>query len=458
MKNRQMRKAAFAAFLTAAALMLTGCSAEDVSYAITEFTTYVTKDSGEKPAADSDIAPAGSVSQAESSSAAVPDSQPAQLLPAAAATDPASVTEIPVQEEQVTTASDLGDPIEPAGSLSGFAYDQLDESVRDIYAQLYAGISQRKSEFTIRAKDTEDIKPALSAIMTDCPQFFWIDGNANMSGFRSLGIWRITLNFTVEPDQIDGIESRIEQKVQEYLSMIPEGADDYEKVRLAYKYIIDTTDYDLESEDNQNIQSVFLNGISVCAGYSRAFKYLMDRVGIWCGYVEGTIADTGEGHAWNVVRLGDVYTYVDPSWGDPTYGEDDTDARRLDIIYDYLCLTTDEMNRVRHVPDGVWELPECTDRTYDYYIRNGMYQEGYDEDSISRVLWNAVDNAEDVVYYKFSDEDSYLRAKEALFPEGEDRESLLNAPIRQRMEWDEVSSLRYYYSCSDELWIIKIYW
>ncbi len=457
MRSRLIRRAGAAAALVLALSTLTGCSPAGVSETIQQFTSYLTGEEppqsgtdasgGESRAASEDAVQEAAVTESVGSAAAGQESS------ASVSADADSG-----QTEQKTTAADLGDPIQPADSLSGFAYDQLDSAIQEVYAQLYAGISQKKKEFTIRAKDTEDIKPALSAIMTDCPQFFWIDGNANMSGFRTLGIWRITLNYTVEPGEIEGIQARIEEKVQEYLSLLPENATEYDKVKTAYKYIIDTTDYSLDSEDNQNIQSVFLNGISVCAGYSRAFKYLMDRVGIWCGYVEGVISDTQEGHAWNVVRIGDIYTYVDTSWGDPTYGEDDTDARRLDIIYDYLCLTTEEMNRVRHVPDGIWELPECTDRTYDYYVQNGMYHEDYSSDAVSRVLWNAVDNALDVVYYKFADESSYLSAKEALFPTDEDQESLLNAPIRQRMEWDEVMSLRYYYSCSDELWIIKIYW
>ena len=144
--------------------------------------------------------------------------------------------------------------------------------------------------------------------------------------------------------------------------------------------------------------------------------------------------------------------------GDPTYGEDNTDAKRLDIIYDYLCLTEEEMLRARHVPDPSLALPEAGGRDYDYYILNGCYQEGYDRERISRALWHAVDEAESVVYLKFSDEASYNEALYALFPEGEDRESLIDAPMRQRMEWDEISSIRYYYSCSEELYIIKIYW
>ena len=353
----------------------------------------------------------------------------------------------------------FGFPVGGTDGLSGFAYDQLEENVQSVYAQLYTGVSERKQKFTLNASDTEDIKSALSALIIDHPEFFWIDGNAGMSGYKALGIWQISLDFTVNADEIDSIAARIDEKANEYLASLPEGASDYDKVKAAYEYIIRTTDYDTSSRNNQNIMSVFLDGRSVCAGYARALQYLLKKAGVWCAYIEGTTGASMEGHAWNLVYIDGVYTYVDPSWGDPTYGEDATDASRLEIIYDYLCLTSDELMRIRHIPTGVYALPECTDTRFDYYRLNGLFYEGFDPDAVSGAVWHAVDEAERSVFFKFSDFESYQMAVDALFPaEGDEAESLLDAPIRQRMEWDAASSMRYYYSCSDELWIIKIYW
>ena len=303
------------------------------------------------------------------------------------------------------------------------------------------------------------LRKVYNAVIFDHPEFFWIDGNAGMSGYKALGIWQISLDFTVNADEIDSIETRIDEKANEYLASLPEGASDYDKVKAAYEYIIRTTDYDTSSRNNQNIMSVFLDGKSVCAGYARALQYLLKKAGVWCAYIEGTTGASMEGHAWNLVYIDGVYTYVDPSWGDPTYGEDATDASRLEIIYDYLCLTSDELMRIRHIPTGVYALPECTDTSFDYYRLNGLFYEGFDPDAVGGAVWHAVDEAERSVFFKFSDFESYQMAVDALFPaEGDEAESLLDAPIRQRMEWDAASSMRYYYSCSDELWIIKIYW
>ncbi len=343
--------------------------------------------------------------------------------------------------------------------LKHFSYNRLDDEAKLIYQQLYSAIADGKSEFKISASNSDLIGPALSAILADHPEFFWIDGTASMSGFKLLGIWTISLGLNIGEDEIEGVRQAIEAKADEYLGMLPSDAGDYEKVRAAYEYIIGSTDYSLSGIQNQNIQSVFLYGESVCAGYARAFKYLLDRAGVDCAYIEGTIeGEAEEGHAWNLVSIDGTYTYVDPSWGDPTYGEDNTDAKRLDIIYDYLCLTGEEMRRARHIPSYADDLPDCSSNRWDYYILGGMYYPEYSRDALSRALWHAVDEEESVVCMKFATEEAYQEALYALFPGEDGPESLLTEPMRQRMEWDELSSMRYYYSCQDELRIIKIYW
>ncbi|MDO5702920.1 MAG: hypothetical protein Q4G47_06170 [Lachnospiraceae bacterium] len=364
-----------------------------------------------------------------------------------------------VARDEEEAFSLFGYPVSAAEGLSGFAYDQLSPDVQHVYSQLYTGITDLRSEFTVRAGGSEEIKSAITAIMVDHPEFFWLDGSASMNGFTTFGIWQVKLDFNMDAADIPTVREAIENRALQYELALSPDAGDYEKVKAAYEFIIDITDYVADSPQNQNIQSVFINGMSVCAGYGRALQYLLGRVGVWCAYIEGTTGTEAEGHAWNLVNIDGVYAYVDPSWGDPTYGEDETDAARLAIIYDYLCLTTDEMLRTRHIADGNYELPLASDRTYDYYVMNGMFYDGFDSGDVSSAIWRAVDEGRNSVFFKFSDSYSYYAAKSALFPAAEDGiESLLDAPIRQRMEWDESTSMRYYYSCSDDLWIIKVYW
>ena len=59
---------------------------------------------------------------------------------------------------------------------------------------------------------------------------------------------------------------------------------------------------------------------SVCEGYARAFKYILDDLGIPCIIVCGVGTNTNgdtEKHAWNYVYLNNNWYAVDVTWDDP---------------------------------------------------------------------------------------------------------------------------------------------
>ena len=97
------------------------------------------------------------------------------------------------------------------------------------------------------------------------------------------------------------------------MSGADEEADQYAKVKYVYDTIIRETDYDPASPDNQNVYSVFVNNRSVCQGYAKAIQYLLNRLGVECTLVLGTVesGEGQEGHAWNLVKVDGEYYYVD---------------------------------------------------------------------------------------------------------------------------------------------------
>lgn len=343
---------------------------------------------------------------------------------------------------------------EPDNAFSHFYYDQLSDAQKETYRQLYSNISARKKQFNVNCERVSDIETCLKAVMNDHPEFFWINSGAEIYGARGGGREQVTLTFNVDESEIDGIRQKIDACVRDFESGIGKNDTTYSKVRAAYEYIIYHTDYRLNSSQDQNIQSVFLNHYSVCAGYSKAFQYLLHQLGIPCTYVSGTISDNGASHAWNLVQIDGVNTYVDVTWGDPTYQENQEDSRRLKIVYDYLCFTTDEMNRSGHVPDPAFSLPDCTSTTYDFYRRLGDYFTSYDGSEIQKHLYSTVRSGESITYLKFASDDIYQRALSNLFGTS----GLIADPLQEKMTRDGTGSIRYYYSKSDEFRTIKIFW
>ena len=83
-------------------------------------------------------------------------------------------------------------------------------------------------------------------------------------------------------------------------------------------YVADNTDY-VNTDDDQYIDSVFVNHQSVCAGYAKAVQYLALRHGIPCVYITGEAEDflgTGGRHAWLAAYVDGEVRFYDPTWYD----------------------------------------------------------------------------------------------------------------------------------------------
>ena len=107
---------------------------------------------------------------------------------------------------------------------------------------------------------------------------------------------------------------------------------------------------------NQSAYSALVNGRTVCAGYARAFQYLLQQMDIPCYYCTGY---AGEAHAWNIVALDDGYYNVDVTW-------DDSDGGR----YDYFNKTdTDYADSHIRQELSVY-LPPCNGSVYRNLERN----------------------------------------------------------------------------------------
>ena len=98
--------------------------------------------------------------------------------------------------------------------------------------------------------------------------------------------------------------------------------NDYEDIKMVHDYLVENIEYDtsLQEKNIYNIYGALVNKKSVCEGYARAFKYLLDGLGIESTMVIGKgINSSGqsENHAWNYVKLENNWYAVDCTWDDP---------------------------------------------------------------------------------------------------------------------------------------------
>ena len=139
----------------------------------------------------------------------------------------------------------------------------------------------------------------------------------------------------------------------------------------------------------------------MCAGYARAFLYLCKKAGIEAVYVTGSAR--GEAHAWNLVNIGGAYYWVDPTWGDPVFARENQSSSASDenINYNFLCVSDEELlptHTINHKASDdrsapeVFEYPECTDNSLNYYVRAGSYFAEYDYEKIYSYIKNKFEN------------------------------------------------------------------
>jgi len=359
-----------------------------------------------------------------------------------------------IQEDTVDSAVEIQDAAEE--TFTGLCYQTMSQEQRLIYEQLYEGIAAREQEFYIYTKDTEAVGTVLNGLLADNPGFFWMDGAASIYGLESRSKKKITLEFNCKPEEIDHLTELIEEEADRYLQELAPDATDYDKVRTAYEFVITNVSYDIDAPQGQNLQSSMIYHKSVCAGYSKELQYLLHKAGVRCAYIAGTVVrdDAVESHAWNLVEIDGTNTYVDTTWGDPSYVMTSEAARELpDISYNYLCLTTDEMDRTGHTANDNYVLPECTSYEYDYYIRSGRYYEYCDTDAIRMQIRNAVDNNVPDVHMKFATLEDYYAAQAVIFDEG-----MLSDELQNRMKWDGLTTITYFPLTNDDLYTIEILW
>ena len=125
-------------------------------------------------------------------------------------------------------------------------------------------------------------------------------------------------------------------------NILAENHTEYDIVKAIHDYIVNNTVYDYDNYLNGTIlctsygpRGVLLHGIAVCSGYADTFELLCDLAGIECVVIGGWSTRTGEGHAWNQVRVDGVWYNVDVCWDDPV-------SSKPILRYNYFLISDEE--------------------------------------------------------------------------------------------------------------------
>lgn len=274
-------------------------------------------------------------------------------------------------------------------------YAMLDENGQKLYRQIYANAKKLNEAFVpVIPVSANALYPVISAVYNDHPELFWVDTAYSAKCRRSGECAAIMLEFNRTANDPERENAAFEQAAETILSGAQALSSDYDKERYVHDALVRSIQYVRSAEMNQSAYSALVNGRTVCAGYARAFQYLMQRLGIPCYYCTGY---SGESHAWNIVCLEGEYYNVDVTWddtGDGTYDYfNKTDADYADThIRKELSVKLPPCNGMKYRSDDPLSEDGLRSSADAGFTENEILRDmaSYYDDCYSRIMENGI--------------------------------------------------------------------
>ena len=215
------------------------------------------------------------------------------------------------------------------------------------------------SDFNIK---TNYIDQIISAISYDIPEAFHLTGG--ISYLSSGGeLVHLSFNYACTKQEYDIMLAEVNKKAEKLLNGLDsENLTDLQKALVLHDRIALTCEYDYVNYLKGNVPEIsytmygtLVNGVSVCQGYTLAYNYLLNKLGIKsesCPSIELN-------HVWNIVYINNKPYHVDITFDDPVW---DMSGR---VRHTYFLNSTQYLksNDEKHLATDYNTTP--TDTTYD---------------------------------------------------------------------------------------------
>ncbi|MBR3134065.1 MAG: hypothetical protein IKG56_01215 [Clostridia bacterium] len=225
-----------------------------------------------------------------------------------------------------------------------YFYNQLGDKEKAMYTQIINNVDsfKRGNERIAIGSSTDesdaDFQSCWDAFSMDRPEVFYVDTQkvSLVTSSSSSFLGPTKYEFYLQPqdgrsyylncwsteEQVQNAINQVEGVANSIISMTSNYTSRYDKVKFIHDYLIENADYDRDEDiNNSDIYGMLVKNKAVCEGYAKAFKYILDKIGIPCVVVCGDgQSDDGhtEFHAWDYVLMEDNNWYaVDATWDDP---------------------------------------------------------------------------------------------------------------------------------------------
>lgn len=230
-------------------------------------------------------------------------------------------------------------------------YHMIDPKGQHLYRQIFSNATVMNAAFVpIEAVPVSQLKNVVMAVYNDHPELFWLNTIFTCKYDQNKICAELELEFNMTKEELATASTEFFNTTNNLLTQVENLGTPYEKERRLHDMLIERIEYEKGADKNQSAYSALVEGKSVCAGYARAYQYLLQRLGIPCYYCTGF---AGTDHAWNIVALDDGYYNVDLTWDDTPGGE-----------YDYFNRTDSDYAGTHVRRDLSVNLPKCEGERY----------------------------------------------------------------------------------------------
>lgn len=231
------------------------------------------------------------------------------------------------------------------------------------------------------------------------PEVFYVSKNCRYeecrltsTEVRSAKIYDI--HYGIERSQYQNSKARLEASVQLALQTIRGIQSPEVKALKLHDFVVETCEYDAEAMKNNDnsplartAYSVLVRHKAVCEGYTMAYRYLLNAVGIQ----SEEIISEEMNHCWNYVQLNGKWYHVDVTYDDPVFSSgitgQDAVSRFLDssvtalnkwmnsiinkrvgrngVSHENFLMSDVRARETRHYGWKTRGLPEAMDTRYD---------------------------------------------------------------------------------------------
>lgn len=311
---------------------------------------------------------------------------------------PFGVTGIEDAKGSLGTSSDVKE--DDIKVQADYYYQFLDDSQKKAYKILKDAYysMEKQASFPFPLTD-EEISEVVHSVLYDDTGIFWVSKSYEYVTKPSSVV--VDINYRYTQEERKKIQERIDVCVDNILKGVPRGASEYERTKYIFEALANRITYEQSPYDeaDQFIDATLDGTKGVCGSYARAFKYLLDKLGIPTVFVVG---DAGERHAWNLVELDGEAAYADVTWGDQTDNSF--------INYAWLFTPKDIALSGRTLEFPETEYPDSNSYDFMFSVQSETFFQEYDSSVLTRLDSINQNRQFESVYLQFANEQEYEKA------------------------------------------------